>query len=178
MSEVDVTKTGEDNSTIQSLRQHAKDLETQLKAKDDAIKDLERKEMDEKTRLSTERDEALEKAKDAESIRNELGQFQSKFEQMVAGELATVAEEQRPFVEKLLGNGTWADKYEALQAAKQLVASQHVPKQLGTITQPTGVGPVQPAPVTAQPFDLNRFKKEGLGSLLSQPRLGEKPPGA
>ena len=180
MAEVDVSKAGEENSTIRQMREALDGKNKELDDLKVQLKEIERKEMDEKTRLQSERDEFEQKAKEADAIRNELGQFQSKFEAMVVAELATIPEEQRPLVERLLGNGSWADRYESLQAARQLVqtSTPAPPAKFGTITTPVVPPATPPQAPAAQPLSIEDIKNRPLNSFLSQPKLGKTPPGA
>jgi protein required for attachment to host cells len=176
-TEVDVTKATEDNSTIKAMREAHDKVAEENKSLKAQLTDLERKEMDEKARLTAERDEAREKAAEADKLRAENGQFASKFETLYGHELLGVPEEKRAQVQTLTANGSWADRYEAIKSAKQLITVA-APTVIGTLSNPPGAPVVQPPaapPPQPAPFDLEKIK-QGPGQFLSQPVVGAKPP--
>jgi hypothetical protein len=127
--------------------------------------------MDDKTRMQAELKDAQEKAKDAERLRAENGQFTSAFENLYNSELATLPEDKREAVERLSKSGSWADRVDALRNAKVLIGSLPAPPAVaGTITQPGGGTPPPTTPEAPKPRTPDEIKRTGLGNLISERR--------
>ena len=145
-----------ENSTIRQMREQIASLNS-AKAEADAklqeaqsqLQEIERAKLEENERLKLEKADLEKKIADADQIRDELGRYKSTFETLYNEKLATVPEEQRANVEVLTSKGTWAERYEALQAATKLIPA--APTAAGTVTQPTSVTPTTPAPSTWDP---------------------------
>jgi hypothetical protein len=145
-----------DNSAIRAARQHAADLEQQLKDAKTQLADVsgkltekERAEMAELDRLKAEKTEAEGKIKELEGFRDEAGRYQTRFKGMYEADLSSIPEEQRQRAEKLTANGTYADRYEALQDLKAMFPT--APVQAGTRTNITPAGAVPPASTPPPP---------------------------
>jgi hypothetical protein len=145
-----------DNSAIRAARQHAADLEQQLKDAKAQLADVsgrltekERAEMAELDRLKAEKADADAKIQELEAFRDEAGRYQSRFKGMYEAELASIPEEQRARAEKLTSAGTFAERFEALQELKAMFPA--APVQAGTRTNVPPAGAVPPASTPPPP---------------------------
>lgn len=147
-----------DNATIRKMREALTEKDRAMRAeieeRDKRIaefeaqqKQAERMRLDELDRLKAEKQELEAKVADEDKLRNELGQYQSKFESLYNAALQTAPEDKREALADLTSSGSFADRYDALMKAKALIGVA-APVVAGT--------PAQPAPVI-------------------QPREGQKP---
>jgi hypothetical protein len=179
------TPSGDDNATIRAMRaqidaatQAAKDAEEQRKALETKLTELERRDMDEKQRLSAELEDAKKAAADAEKLRNEHGQFVSAFESIYNNRLASVPDEHRSTVEKFSKNGDWQARIEAIDAAMAMLKITPAPVAAGTITQPGGGTPPPTPPETpqpAKPLTPQELRSMSLKSIIEERRKTTQP---
>lgn len=157
-------KGGDDNSIIKAMREQieaanraAKESAEAKVALENRLTELERKDMDEKTRMAAELEDAKKIAAEVETLRNERGQYISTLESLYTSRLSSVSEELRPKVEALSVAGDWSQRMTALESAIGLIQSvtpaSPAPARAGTYTQPPGSPPPaqdQPKPLTPQ----------------------------
>lgn len=166
-----------ENATIRAMREQVENAnktareEREAKAESDRraaeleakLKEVERSQLDETERLRLALADEQKKAAELEPLRDEVGKFASRFQELYEKELATVPDAQRPSVEKLTAGGSWADRYAAIQDAKALI--QPGPIKAGTVTQPGGT---PPAPADApKPVWDPKQGAPGWGTALS-----------
>ena len=138
-----------DNAVIRQMRAELDAKNAEIRKFHEEKQEAERSRMDEIERLKLEKKELEAKVVEDEKLRNEVGQYQSKFQSLYETALAAAPEDKRPALEDLTSNGSWPDRYEQLMKAKALVGIIQ-PAVAGTPTEPAAV--VRPANVAA-PFD-------------------------
>lgn len=148
----------ENTSTIQAMRAKideanrlAKEKEQEAATLKAQLDEIEKAKLSEIERLKLERDEASQKLSELDRIRDENGRYTSTFEKLYQDTLQTVPEDKRADIETLTAQGTWADRYTAIQAAVKLLPPQgvSVPR-----IQPGHPGPVND-PVVTPPTKSN-----------------------
>lgn len=127
---------GGENSTIREMRAQLDAAKNAIKEKDAAIAErdtklsetttklteYEKAQMTESERVQAELKEAREKAAEAETLRNELGQYTSGLEKVFNTKLSAIPEEHRDRVAKLAENGAnWPAKLDILESAIALI---------------------------------------------------------
>jgi len=150
-----------ENSTIRDMRakveestraaKAAADEAAQLKAQLDAI---EREKMSEQEKLRADLALAQEKAKELDTVRDEHGRFASAFENLYNEALSQVPEDKRADVERLTSQGSWADRYQALQSASKLIGTTGVSVPRIQPTSPSVVTDPQVTPPTKTNLDV------------------------
>ncbi len=149
-----------ENATIRQMREALAEKDNKFRAElaekerkiaefEAAQKQAERNRLDELERLKAEKQELEAKVADEDKLRNELGQYQSKFESLYNAALQAAPEDKREALADLTSSGSFADRYDALMKAKALIGAA-APVVAGT--------PSQPAPVVTpregqKPFD-------------------------
>jgi len=129
----------------------AADEAAQLKAQLDAI---EREKMSEQEKLRADLALAQEKAKELDTVRDEHGRFASAFENLYNEALSQVPEDKRADVERLTSQGSWADRYQALQSASKLIGTTGVSVPRIQPTSPSVVTDPQVTPPTKTNLDV------------------------
>lgn len=139
----------QDNAVIRQMRAELEAKNTEIRKFQEAQQEAERSRMDEIERLKLEKKDLELKVAEDEKLRNEVGQYQSKFQSLYEQALATAPEDKQEALKDLTSSGAWPDRYEQLMKAKALVGAVQ-PAVAGTPTEPAAV--VRPANVAA-PFD-------------------------
>lgn len=141
--------------------QEALDAKTALEAR---LTELERKDLDEKQRMTLELEDAKKAATEAERLRAENGQFVSALEKLYTDRLAQVPDDKRALVESLSSAGDWATRMTQLESAIGLAGIPATPARAGTFTQPPGSPP--PPPEAPKPLTPEELRKTSLGSII------------
>jgi len=141
----------EESLPIKEIRDHAKNLEAQLKeaqaqaqafqaqaqAEADKATALEREKMSEIERLRAEREDALKKVQELTPLQAETEKYRQHLQNQYANELASVPEEHRGRLERLSSSGqTYAERLSLLQDAKALLPA--APVEVNRAGTPTG----------------------------------------
>lgn len=174
------TPSGDDNAVIRQMREQIEAANRAAKEAADAkaaieaqLKEIERRDMDEKTRLQAELQDAQQIAQEVQRLRDENGKFISWAESQYNAKLAAVPEEKRALVQQLSAQGDWAARVSSLDAVAALIGITAAPVQAGTITQPTGGTPPAAAgttPEPAKPLDINQIERMSLGDAIAARR--------
>jgi hypothetical protein len=137
---------------------------------------LERKDMDEKTRIEAERNDALKKVQELEPLRDAHGKFVTQLETACANELAQIPEDKRAAIEAVVSQIPLEGRLTAIQSMRSAIGAP--PVSSGTVTQPGGNpaaglpgGPDAPKPIEAK--DLGKLGWSD--ALKSQPASGPGP---
>lgn len=142
------------NAAKKEAADKAAQLESQLQA-------IEREKMTELEKLKAEKADAEKRAGDLETIRDEHGKFSSRFEELYNKALEAVPEDKRANVERLSNQGSWADRFDAIQGAIELLGPVVVPPVVVPRVQPHGAPPPNNPPVTPQPKTNAEIAKSG-----------------
>jgi len=178
MSEVETTQTTpiadpENNSAVRQQREHIARLESDLKAQREQYNEvtnkltaLEREKMSEVERITHERDEARQKAQNADRLQSEIEKYTGTIESIFNQRLEALPKEAKPGFEAIVSKlENPADKLEALTAFESTVASLK-PSSFGTVTQPSTAGtntqPATPAKETT-PIDPKSVINADMG---------------
>lgn len=128
-----------------------------LKAQNEALAAektaLERKDMDEKTRLQAERDDLDKKVRDLEPLRDELGRYTSEIEKACDNALNAIPEEKRAAIKAVTDQIPLDGRLTAIQTMTAAIGV--APISGGTVTQP-GFNPnagLPGAPEDAKPLE-------------------------
>jgi hypothetical protein len=174
----------EESTPIKEIRDHAKNLEAQLReaqaqaqafqaqaqAEADKATALEREKMSEIERLRAEREDALNKVKELTPLQAETEKYRQHLQSQYQNELASVPEEHRGRLERLSSSGqTYAERLGLLQDAKALLPTTPVEvNRAGTPTGGMSPGVIQTPyepPKTAAPSDWGKI---GWGDVIRE----------
>ena len=122
---------------------------------------LERKDMDEKTRMAAELADAKKIAEDLTPLRDAHGRFQAQLEQACANEIAAIPEDKRAAVEDVVKHIPLENRLTAIQSMRTVAGSP--PVSGGTITQPSASpnGGMPGSPEDAKPLTNQELQKAG-----------------
>lgn len=154
-----------DNAAFARLRTEAAQAKTRADELESRLKEIERAEMDEKTRLQAELDDAQKAAGDAEKLRNQLGQFTTKLEAEYETAVAALPEDKREAVKALTLHVPLEERLAAVRSAATLIGAP--PTSAGTKTNPgTGVPPAPGAPDPAKPLEVKDIDRMSFAEAL------------
>lgn len=139
---------------VENANKAAKQAAEEAKALKDQLDSIEREKMTEQEKLRADLAIAQERTKELDQLRDENGKFASKLEKLYTDALQDVPEDKRSHVESLSASGTWADRLEALNAAKALITHPGVSVPRIQPTSPSVVTDPQVTPPSKTNLDV------------------------
>lgn len=141
-----------------------------LKAEKDALAAektaLERRDMDEKTRLAAELADAQKLAQELAPAKDALGRFQAQIEQACATELASIPEEKRAAIEAVVNQIPLEGRLTAIQSMRSAIGV--APLAAGYVTQPSAspAAGLPGGPEAAKPLGIAEIGKLSWSDAL------------
>ena len=154
------------NAAFATMRTENATLKAQIDAIQAKLTEAERKDMDEKTRLTAELDDARKAHAELSGVKESIAKFQSQLESACTNELNSIPAEKRAAIEAVVSQIPLDARLTAIQNMKAVVGPSVISG--GTITQP-GVSPnggLPGSPETAKPLTPDELKKMAWGSAV------------
>jgi len=157
-----------DNAAWAKLRNEAAEAKRVAAEAEARLKELERRDMDEKQRLAAELADAQKAAAEAAQLRDQFGKFTTNIQAECESAIAALPEDKREAIAKLTQHVPLDERMSAIRTAATAL-NVGVPQVAGTMTQPGGVhaptpGAEPPKPLTPQ--DVQRMSwRDALGPV-------------